>query len=124
MNQNTHQLYVRSIKMDILRCFIITPITIFSIYICVIAADFYSSNNYDNFPPAKWTTYSLLAMMFLFFLSYFFWMYSMLKYHQRVWYYWWQKTSVVKMKNFHSYFNVNKNSGQNYVINSHGVSIV
>ena len=98
LSQQQHQLYVRSLRVDVLRCVIITPVTIACSYVCVVAADFYSTNNYENFPPAKWTTYSLLAMMTLLILSYFVWMYMAIQYHQRVWFYWWQKTSIVRVR--------------------------
>lgn len=96
LNQD-HQMYVRSVKADLLRCLLITPVTIACSYICVVAADFYGMNNYDNFPPARWTTYSLLSMMALLILSYFVWIYMTLQYHQKAWFHWWQKTSSVKI---------------------------
>ena len=97
LNQQQHQLYVRSLKADLLRSIIITPMAIGCSYICIVAADFYAKNNYDNFPPARWTTYLLLAMMFLLLFSYFIWMYMAIQYHQKVWFYWWQKTSTVRV---------------------------
>ena len=97
LGQGRHRLYARNLHSDILRCLIVTPLTIACSYVCIVASDFYSKNNYDNFPPARWTTYSLLAMMTLIIFSYFVWMYSAIGYHQRVWFYWWQKTSVVKL---------------------------
>lgn len=97
LNQNEHQIYVRNVKADLLRCLIVTPVTIACSYICVVAADFYARNNYDNFPPARWTTYSLLSMMALLILSFFVWIYMALQYHQKAWFYWWQKTSSVKI---------------------------
>ncbi|XP_012272856.2 E3 ubiquitin-protein ligase MARCH3-like [Orussus abietinus] len=97
LSQREHQLFVRSVRIDLLRCIIVTPVTMGCSYICVVAADFYSMNNYDNFPPARWTTYSLLAMMTLLIFSYFVWMYMAIQYHERVWFYWWQKTSMVKV---------------------------
>ncbi|XP_043282761.1 E3 ubiquitin-protein ligase MARCHF2-like [Venturia canescens] len=98
LSQRQHQLFVRSFRLDLLRCMIITPITIVCSYVCVVAADFYSKNTYDNFPPARWTTYSLFAMMILLVFSFFIWIYMAIQYHQRVWYYWWQKTSAVRVK--------------------------
>ncbi|XP_076397861.1 E3 ubiquitin-protein ligase MARCHF3 isoform X1 [Megachile rotundata] len=95
LNQQQHQLYVRSLKADLLRGIIITPMAIGCLYICIVAADFYAKNNYDNLPPARWTTYLLLIMMSLLLLSYFIWMYMVIEYHQKVWFYWWQKTSTV-----------------------------
>lgn len=97
LNQQQHQLFVRSLRIDLLRCIVITPVTIACSYICVVVADFYSINHYDNFPPARWTTYSLLAMMTLLIFSYFVWMYMIIQYHQKIWFYWWQKTSMVKI---------------------------
>lgn len=97
LNQNEHQIYVRNVKADLLRCLIVTPVTIACSYICVVAVDFYAMNNYDNFPPARWTTYSLLSMMALLILSFFVWIYMALQYHQKAWFYWWQKTSSVKI---------------------------
>ncbi|XP_015607157.1 E3 ubiquitin-protein ligase MARCH3-like [Cephus cinctus] len=97
LNQEEHQYFIRSLRADLLRSLVVTPVTICCSYLCVVAADFYSKNNYDNFPPARWTTYSLLIMMTLLIFSYFVWMYMALHYHQRVWFYWWQKTSVVKV---------------------------
>ncbi|KYM94275.1 E3 ubiquitin-protein ligase MARCH3 [Cyphomyrmex costatus] len=93
------QVYVRNVKADLLRCLIVTPVTIACSYICVVAADFYALNNYDNFPPARWTTYSLLSMMALLILSFFVWIYVTVQYHQKAWFYWWQKTSSVKIVN-------------------------
>lgn len=98
LSQQQHQLFVRSLRVDVLRCLVVSPVTIACSYVCVVAADFYSTNNYDNFPPARWTTYSLLAMMTLLIFSYFIWMYMAIQYHQRVWFYWWQKTSIVRVK--------------------------
>lgn len=97
LNQNEHQMYVRNVKTDLLRCLVVTPVTIACVYICVVAADFYAMNNYDNFPPARWTTCSLLSMMALLILSFFVWIYMVLQYHQKAWFYWWQKTSNVKI---------------------------
>ncbi|XP_029050796.1 E3 ubiquitin-protein ligase MARCHF3-like isoform X1 [Osmia bicornis bicornis] len=95
LNQQQHQLYVRSLKADLIRGIIITPMAIGCSYICIVAADFYANNNYDNLPPARWTTYLLLIMMSLLLFSYFIWMYMVIEYHQKVWFYWWQKTSTV-----------------------------
>lgn len=97
LNQNERETYARSARGDLLRCIIVTPMTIACSYICVIAADFYAMNNYDNFPPARWTTYSLLSMMALLILSCFIWIYMALQYHQKAWFHWWQKTSMVKI---------------------------
>lgn len=95
-------MYVRSARADLLRCLVITPVTVACSYICVVASDFYAINNYDNFPPARWTTYSLLSMMALLILSYFIWIYMALQYHQKAWFHWWQKTSIVKIVNLTS----------------------
>ncbi|CAK9817944.1 E3 ubiquitin-protein ligase MARCHF3 [Anthophora plagiata] len=97
LRQEQHQLYARSLRADLLRSIIITPMAIGCSYICIVAADFYAKNNYDSFPPARWTTYLLLAMMSLLLFSYFVWMYMAIQYHQKVWFYWWQKTSTVKI---------------------------
>lgn len=97
LSQEEQELYVRSVRADFLRCLIVTPVTIVCSYICVVAADFYAMNNYENFPPARWTTYSLLAMISLLIFSYFIWIYIAIQYHQKVWFYWWQKTSTVKI---------------------------
>ncbi|XP_060830180.1 E3 ubiquitin-protein ligase MARCHF3-like [Bombus pascuorum] len=97
LNQQQHQLYVRSLKADLLRSIIITPMAIGCSYICIVAADFYAKNNYDSFPPARWSTYLLLAMMSLLLFSYFIWMYMAIQYHQKIWFYWWQKTSTVRV---------------------------
>ncbi|XP_011640738.1 E3 ubiquitin-protein ligase MARCH3-like [Pogonomyrmex barbatus] len=97
LNQNEHQIYVRNVKADLLRCLIVIPVTIACSYVCIVAADFYATNNYDNFPPARWTTCSLLSMMALLILSFFVWIYMTLQYHQKAWFYWWQKTSSVKI---------------------------
>ncbi|XP_032674947.1 E3 ubiquitin-protein ligase MARCH3-like [Odontomachus brunneus] len=97
LNQDQYDMYARSVKADLLRCLIITPVTIACTYVCVVAADFYAMNNYDNFPPARWTTYSLLSMMAFLILSYFIWIYISLQYHQKAWFCWWQKSSSVKI---------------------------
>lgn len=125
MKQQDHQLFVRSLRIDIVRCMIITPLTIGSSYVCVVAADFYSTNNYDNFPPARWTTYSLLAMMILLIFSYFIWMYMAIEYHHTVWFYWWQKTSTVRLKHHRMLMvEVNKNLPTCRTRMSHGISPV
>ena len=97
LNQQHHQLYVRSLRADLIRSAIITPMAIGCAYLCIIAADFYAKNNYDHFPPARWTVYLLLAMVCLLLFSYFLWMYMAIEYHQKVWFYWWQKTSTVRI---------------------------
>ncbi|CAL7942465.1 unnamed protein product [Xylocopa violacea] len=97
LNQQQHQLQVRSLKADLFRTVIITPMAIGCSYICIVAADFYARSNYDSFSPARWTTYLLLAMMTLLLFSYFIWLYMIIQYHQRIWFYWWQKTSAVKI---------------------------
>lgn len=97
LNQQHHQLYVRSLRADLIRSAIITPMAIGCSYVCIIAADFYARSNYDHFPPARWTIYLLLAMMCLLLFSYFLWMYMAIEYHQKVWFYWWQKTSTVRI---------------------------
>ncbi|XP_033217209.1 E3 ubiquitin-protein ligase MARCH2-like [Belonocnema kinseyi] len=98
LGNQRHRISVRNLHSDVLRCLLVTPLTVACSYVCVVAADFYSQNQtYDNFPPARWTTYSLLAMMTLIIFSYFVWMYTAIGYHQRVWFYWWQKTSAVKV---------------------------
>lgn len=99
LSQDEHQMYARSVKADLLRCLVVIPVTIACSYICVVAADFYAMKNYDNFPPARWTTYSLLSMMALLILSFFVWIYMALQYHQKAWFYWWQKSSIVKVVN-------------------------
>ncbi|KAI4497456.1 hypothetical protein M0802_007467 [Mischocyttarus mexicanus] len=95
--QHQRQLYMRNLRTDLLRCIIVTPMTIICSYICVVGADFYAANNYNNFPPARWTTYSLLIMMALLIFSYFLWIYIAVENHQKIWFYWWQKTSAVKI---------------------------
>lgn len=97
LDHEEHEIYARSVKADLLRFLFVTPVTIGCSYICVVAADFYARNNYDNFPLARWTTYSLLVMMALLVLSFFIWIYLTMQYHQRAWFYWWQKTSIVKI---------------------------
>ncbi|EZA58048.1 E3 ubiquitin-protein ligase MARCH3 [Ooceraea biroi] len=97
LDRDEHETYTRSVRADLLRCLIVTPMTIACSYICVIAVDFYTMNNYDNFPPARWTTCSLLSMIALLILSCFIWIYMALQYHQKAWFFWWQKTSVVKL---------------------------
>lgn len=97
ISQHQRQLYMRNLRTDLLRCIIVTPVTIICSYICVVGADFYAMNNYNNFPPARWTTYSLLVMMALLIFSYFLWIYMAVQNHQKIWFYWWQKTSAVKI---------------------------
>lgn len=97
LKQQRQRNYVHNLHSDLLRCIIVTPLTIACSYICIIAADFYSQNNYDHFPPARWTTYSLLAMISLILFSYFVWTYTAIQHHQKIWYYWWQRTSKVKV---------------------------
>ncbi|KAK0075921.1 hypothetical protein PV325_006173 [Microctonus aethiopoides] len=121
MKHDEHQLFVRSLSVDIIRCMIVTPLTIGSSYICIVAADFYSTNNYDNFPPARWTTYSLLAMMILLISSYFIWMYTTIQYHQKVWFYWWQKTSIVRLRHHHT---LKEDVSKSPTRMSHGISPV
>lgn len=97
LNQDEHRMYVRGLRADLLRCLIVIPVTVVCSYICVVATDFYVLTNYDNFPPARWTTFSLLSMMNLLILSSFIWIYITLQYHQKAWFYWWQKTSNVRI---------------------------
>ncbi|XP_043465795.1 E3 ubiquitin-protein ligase MARCHF2-like, partial [Leptopilina heterotoma] len=97
LRQQRQRTVVRNLHSDLLRCVIVTPLTIACSYVCIVAADFYSQNNYDHFPPARWTTYSLLAMMSLIIFSYFVWTYAVIQHHQKAWFYWWQKTSKVKV---------------------------
>lgn len=97
LNTEQHQLFVRNLRVDLLRCAFVTPLTMACTYVCIIAADFYGTSNYRNFPPARWTTYCLVAMMSLLIFSYFVWMYMAFVYHQKVWFYWWQRTSVVRI---------------------------
>ncbi|XP_053989140.1 E3 ubiquitin-protein ligase MARCHF3-like [Hylaeus volcanicus] len=97
LNQHRQQLYVRNLRSDAIRSVVVTPMAIGCCYVCVVAADFYAKNNYDNFPSAQWATYLLLTMMSLLILSYFVWMYMAIQYHQKVWFYWWQKTSTVRI---------------------------
>lgn len=97
LSQHRRQLYMHNLRTDLLRCLVVTPVTIICSYICVIGADFYAMNNYNNFPPARWTTYSLIVMMALLIFSYFIWIYMTVQYHQNAWFCWWQKTSAVKI---------------------------
>lgn len=97
LNHDDHQMYVRSVKTDLLRFLVVTPVTIGCSYVCVVAADFYAMNNYDNFPLARWTIYFLLVLMALLILSFFIWIYLTMQYYQKAWFYWWQKTSIVKI---------------------------
>ncbi|XP_014467833.1 PREDICTED: E3 ubiquitin-protein ligase MARCH3-like [Dinoponera quadriceps] len=97
LNEDQYDLYVHSEQADLLRCLIIAPVTVACTYMCVVATDFYASNNYDNFPPARWTTYSLLSMVAFLILSYFVWTYMSLQDHQKAWFHWWQKNSSVRI---------------------------
>ncbi|XP_015124409.1 E3 ubiquitin-protein ligase MARCH3-like [Diachasma alloeum] len=112
------QISIRPPKIDLIRCLALTTMTLAAIYIFIVAGDFYSSDNFDNFPPAKWTNYSLIFLIFLIVFSYFIWIFWTLDYQKNVWYWWWQKTSTVRM-NYHRHLvdeRKNLNLSYNHVI--------
>ncbi|KAJ4440024.1 hypothetical protein ANN_08155 [Periplaneta americana] len=89
--------HVRGLWSDVAITVIITPITFGSIYFCVIAADFYSKDQFANMPPTKFTTFMLLFMIGIIALGYYLWMYLAFQYHARAWYNWWQSQLNVRI---------------------------
>lgn len=87
---------VRGLRGDLLACTLLTPLAILVTYICLFSADYYNQQKFSNVPAAKWTSVSLLVMVSIMLMGYYLWVYMVIRYHSRVWYYWWQRECVVR----------------------------
>lgn len=87
---------VRGLRSDLLACTLLTPLAIVITYVCLFSADYYNQQKFSNIPAAKWTSVSLLVMVSIMLMGYYLWVYMVVRYHSRVWYYWWQRDCVVK----------------------------
>lgn len=88
--------HVRGLRSDLLACTLLTPLAIVVTYVCLFSADYYNQQKFSNIPAAKWTSVSLLVMVSIMLMGYYLWVYMVIRYHSRVWYYWWQRDCVVR----------------------------
>ncbi|KAK9701158.1 RING-variant domain [Popillia japonica] len=87
---------VRRIRCDLIACAILTPLAVVITYICLFSADYYNQQKYSNIPTARWTSISLLIMIAIMLFGYYIWVYVVVGYHGRMWYYWWQRECIVR----------------------------
>lgn len=90
------QLRTRQIRCDLIACAILTPLAIIVTYICLFSADYYNQQRYASAPTARWTSLSLLVLIAIMLFGYYLWVYVVVGYHGRMWYYWWQREWVVR----------------------------
>ncbi|KAF2896834.1 hypothetical protein ILUMI_09344 [Ignelater luminosus] len=88
--------HVRGLRSDVLACAILTPLAIVITYVCLFSADYYNQKKFSNIPAAKWTSVSLLVMISIMLMGYYLWVYMVIRYHGRVWFYCWQRECVVR----------------------------
>lgn len=88
--------HIRRTRGDLLACAILTPLAIVITYICLFSADYYNQRKFANIPAAKWTSISLLVMISIMLFGYYIWVYVVVGYHGRTWYYWWQRECIVR----------------------------
>lgn len=86
----------KGIRSDILACTIITPLAVVITYVCLFSSEYYSQRKFMNVAAAKWTSLSLLVMIVIMLIGYYFWTYSVIRMHARLWYNWWQRTCDVR----------------------------
>lgn len=87
---------VRAIRCDLIVCAVLTPFAIVITYICLFSADYYNQQRFSNIPTARWTSISLLIMIAIMLFGYYIWVYVVVGYHGRMWYYWWQRECIVR----------------------------
>lgn len=87
---------MRRIRADLLACIILTPLAIVITYVCLFSADYYNQRKFASIPAAKWTSVSLLVMISIMLFGYYIWVYVVVGYHGRTWYYWWQRECLVR----------------------------
>lgn len=87
---------IRGLRNDLYACAIITPLAIIITYVCLFSADYYNQERFSHIPAAKWTSISLLIMISVMIAGYYLWVYMMIRYHGRAWYYCWQEESIVR----------------------------
>ncbi|KAK4875827.1 hypothetical protein RN001_012249 [Aquatica leii] len=87
---------IRGLRNDLYACAILTPLAIIITYICLFSADYYNQKKFANIPAAKWTSVSLLVMISIMIIGYYLWVYMIIRYHGRAWYYCWQRECVVR----------------------------
>lgn len=86
-------------RSDLITCVILIPFTIGIIYICLFAADYYNRRRFASMPIARWTSVSVLIMGITITFGFVVWIYLVFRYHCRVWYFWWQRETVVRLLN-------------------------
>lgn len=87
---------IRSIHSDLLACGFLTPLAIVITYVCLFSADYYNQRKFSKIPAAKWTSVSLLVMVSIMLMGYYMWVFMIVKYHSKAWYYCWQRDCIVK----------------------------
>lgn len=87
---------VRGLRSDLFACSLLTPLAIIITYVCLFSADYYNQQKFASIPAARWTSLSLLIMISIMLVGYYLWVYMVIRYHARVWYYWWQRECVVR----------------------------
>lgn len=65
-------------------------------YVCLFSADYYNQKKFSHIPAAKWTSISLLVMVSIMLMGYYMWIFMVIRYHSRAWYYCWQRDCVVR----------------------------
>lgn len=90
------QMRTRQIRCDLIACAILTPLAIIVTYICLFSADYYNQQRYASAPTARWTSLSLLVLIAIMLFGYYLWVYVVVGYHGRMWYYWWQREWIVR----------------------------
>lgn len=86
MNDEEYRPHRRSLRIDIIRCLIVTPLTIVCSYMCMIIADSYMMA-YSN-------SYILMTALIG---SYLIWLYLTAKFHHKIWLTWRKKKTIVRV---------------------------
>uniref|UniRef100_A0A1Y1LE52 Uncharacterized protein n=1 Tax=Photinus pyralis TaxID=7054 RepID=A0A1Y1LE52_PHOPY len=95
VHPHTSTIPIRGLRNDLYACAIITPLAIIITYIGLFSADYYNQKRFSDIPAAKWTALSLLIMISIMIGGYYLWVYMVIRYHVRAWYYCWQEESIV-----------------------------
>lgn len=88
---------IRDLKGDIISCSVLSPIALGLIYICLLSADYYNQTEFAMVPAAQWTSLSVMMMGLIMLIGFFIWIYLVIRYHSRVWYFWWQRETIVEV---------------------------
>ena len=89
---------IRDVRNDFAIFLAFSPVALFILYVSVLGADYYSQEKFIQIPAALWSSTSILIVVSLLFFSYNMWLYAIVRYHRKFWFYWWQRESIVHIK--------------------------